>query len=139
MFTLYKELLTLHILLVICWLGAGIITTVISRQCKGDPAWASLLAPLAGRWFPITSGLTGVVGILLWIEGPWRFGEPWVIVAVTGWIVSSVVGSTQLGPKVGKWAETGDRAAFDSYMKLARVDLALLVLIVADMVIKPGL
>ena len=139
MFTLYTVLLTLHILLVICWLGAGITTTVISRQCNGDTAWAPLLAPLARKWFPITSGLTGLVGILLWIDGPYGFGELWILLAAAGWFISSGIGSTQLGPKVEKWAETGDRQYFDAYMKLAPIDLGLLVLIVVDMVMKPGL
>lgn len=138
MFSLYTVLLTLHILLVICWLGAGIATTVISRQCKGDPSWAPLLVPLARKWFPITSGLTGVVGILLVIERPYGFGEPWIAIAIAGWLISSFVGATQLGPRVEKWAETGDREAFDSYMRLALIDIALLTLIVADMVMKPG-
>ena len=138
MFTLYTVLLTLHIMLVVCWLGAGITTTVISRQCKGDPAWAPLLAPLASKWFPMTSGLTGLVGVLLWIDGPWDFGELWILLAVAGWFISSVIGATQLGPKVEQWAQTGDHAAFDAYIKLAPVDLVLLTLIVADMVMKPG-
>ncbi len=97
-----------------------------------------MLAPLAGKWFPITSGLTGLVGILLWIDGPWGFGEPWILIAVVGWIASSVIGATQLGPKVEHWAQTGDRASFDAYLRLAPVDLVMLVLIVADMVMKPG-
>jgi hypothetical protein len=83
--------------------------------------------------------LTGLVGVLLWIDGPWDFGELWILLAAAGWFISSGIGSTQLGPRVEKWAATGDREHFDAYMRLAPIDLGLLVLIVIDMVMKPGL
>ncbi len=138
MFTLYTVLLTLHILAVIGWLGAGVTLQVISASARDNPAWPTLMSAFAGRWFPAVSGLAALTGILLWIDGPWDFGELWVLLAVAGWIVSSAIGATQLTPLSERWSG-GDLAARASFLQIARVDSVILVLIVADMVMKPGL
>jgi uncharacterized membrane protein len=138
MFTLYTLLLTLHILLVILWLGAAITVQVMARQNAGNEAAAPMLEAFAERWFPAVSGLTGLVGILLWIDGPWDFGDLWILLAVAGWLFSSALGATQLGPSVKRWAQ-GDIAARDHFLRLAAIDQTILVLIVFDMVMKPGL
>jgi hypothetical protein len=137
MFTLYTVLLTLHILLVVCWLGAAITTQVITRQSADNPAAGPILHAFAARWFPAVTGLTGLSGISLWIDGPWTFGELWILLAVAGWLISSFVGATRLGPNVERWSQ-GDVAARATFLQIARFDLLLLVLIVADMVMKPG-
>jgi hypothetical protein len=138
MFDLHTVLLTLHILLVVLWLGAGITVQVITRMASDNPNWPAILYPFAERWFPAVSGLTGLAGILLWIESGWSIGEPWIGIAIAGWLISSVVGATQLGPAVQRWHE-GDIAARAKFVKVAQFDSLLLILIVADMVMKPGL
>ena len=138
MFTLYTVLLTLHILLVVSWLGASVTVQVITRMAGDDPGWPPLFNTFAQRWFPPISGVTGLVGIALWIDGPWDFGELWILLAAVGWLISSVVGATQLAPRVERWSK-GDVAARAEFMTYAAADLGLLVLIVCDMVLKPGL
>jgi uncharacterized membrane protein len=138
MFTLYTVLLTLHILFVVAWLGSSMTVQVITRLSGDDPAWPSIFTKFAEKWFPPITGITALFGVLLWIDGPWEFGEPWILIAVVGWIISSIVGATQLSPRVARWAE-GDAAARAEFQKFAQADLLLLVLIVADMVMKPGL
>lgn len=138
MFTLYTVVLTLHILAVIAWLGAGVTTQVLSAQARDDATWPRLLSPFAQRWFPATSGIAALTGVLLWIDGPYGLGELWILLAVAGWIASSVIGGTQLGPATERWAQ-GDLAARDRLITFARVDLVILTLVVADMVMKPGL
>ncbi len=138
MFTLYTVLLTLHILAVVAWVGGGLLTQIVSVQARDDPSWPKLLAGFAPRYFPALSGVAALTGVLLWIDGPWDFGELWVLLAVAGWIVSSAIGATQLTPLSERWAG-GDVVARDRFLKITRVDLVILVLVVADMVIKPGL
>jgi uncharacterized membrane protein len=138
MFTLYTVLLTIHILLVVAWLGAAITVQVITRMATDNPNWPPIFVAFAEKWFAPISGLTGLFGIFLWIDGPWDFGEPWIGIAVAGWLISSVVGATQLAPNVKRWSE-GDVSARARFVKIAQFDALLLVLIVADMVIKPGL
>jgi uncharacterized membrane protein len=137
MFTLYTLLLTLHILFVTAWLGSAMTVQVITRMSGDDPAWPPVFNKFAEKWFPPITGIAGVLGILLWIDGPWDFGEPWILIAAVGWIISSVVGATQLSPRVKRWSE-GDASARAEFQTFAQVDLLLLVLIVADMVMKPG-
>jgi uncharacterized membrane protein len=146
MFTLYTVLLTLHILLVVAWVGAGLTQAVIGQRvvatARGADFYADELDWFGQRWFPLVSGLTGVVGILLWIDGPWGLGEPWLIIAVVGWLISSAVGATQLGPRVARWREEGHRLddpTFKQFQTLVRVDIVLLLEIIVDMVLKPGL
>ena len=138
MFTLYTVLLTVHILLVVAWLGSSITLQVITRTATDNPNWPPIFYGFAEKWFPPITGLTALFGILLWIDGPWDFGEPWILIAVVGWLISSVVGATQLSPNVKRWSE-GDPAGRAAFVKIAQVDALLLILIVADMVMKPGL
>ena len=146
MFTLYTVLLTVHIVLVVLWVGAGSAQAVIGqRALKGGPAgrefYAEQLEWFGTKWFPAVSGLAALFGVLLWIDGPWELGEVWILIAVVGWIVSSVIGATQLGPAVQAWREGGARVDDPAWAKLqrfVRIDQVLLMLIIADMVIKPG-
>ena len=142
MFELYTVLLTLHISLVVLWLGAGVTLQVIAHRVatitpEGLPSIAAQLDWFGQKWFPMISGLTGVVGVLLWIDGPWELGTVWLWIAVVGWVISSAVGATQLGPRVARIHETGSPEAVRDFIAIARVDTVLLFLIVADMVIKP--
>jgi uncharacterized membrane protein len=143
MFTLYTVLLTLHILMVIAWLGASLTLQVLSVRAAnstgGLAAYTDQLAWFGERWFPAVSGLAGLLGVLLWIDGPWDFGEVWILIAAGGWIISSAVGATQLGPRALKLRDAPSAAALREFQTFARVDFTLLVLIVADMVMKPGL
>lgn len=137
MFTLYTVLLTLHILAVIGWLGAAVCVQVLTAQARDQAAWPSMLLRFAQGWFPPITGVTALLGVLLWIDGPWAFGELWLLLAVAGWLASAVIGARVLTPLVERWA-AGDAAAGDRFKRLVKADTVLLVLIVADMVIKPG-
>lgn len=138
MFTLYTVLLTVHILAVVAWLGGGIFAFLVSRQVQAadGPRFAAAVSASAAV-FPAAGGIAALSGIGMWIDGPWGFGEPWILIAVAGWIASSAVGGSQVSAAVKRWAE-GDQAAAATYARYARVDLAILALVVADMVIKPG-
>jgi hypothetical protein len=138
MFTLYTVLLTLHISVVVAWVGAGMTVHVITRQSVDNPAWPGILVRFSEKWFPAVSGLAALTGILLWIDGPWGFGDLWILLAVAGWIASAAIGATQLSPRAARWAG-GDQAVRAEFLTLVQVDQALLFLIIADMVLKPGL
>ena len=138
MLDLYTLLLTLHILAVVAWLGTGLAMVTFSSRvtAANEAVLTEHYSWLGAKWFPIASGLAALTGIGLWIDGPWELGTAWIIIAVVGWIASAIIGATQLDPAVRKWHE-GDQAAASRFRQLARVDLTVLTLVVADMVIKP--
>ena len=139
MFTLYTLLLTLHILAVIAWFGTGLALFVLSRRvtAETEPFFTDHARWLGSKWFPATAGAAALTGIGLWIDGPWELGTTWIWIAVAGWVVTGVLATTQMDPAVGRW-HGGDRTAAAKVRLLAQIDLALMTLIVADMVMKPG-
>ena len=142
MFTLYTVLLTIHILLVVMWLGAAITQQVIATRlaAAGPEAREFFFSQITwfGRsYFPAVTGLTALFGVLLWIDGPWELGTTWLWIAVGGWIVSAFIGSTQLSTRVARLSEGYDEGVYAEFTRIVRFDTLLLVLILADMVIKP--
>lgn len=138
MLTLYTFLLTVHILAVIVWMGSAVFAFLISRQvdaAEGVPVAAAV--ERAATVFPVAGVVAAASGIGLWIDGPWGLGELWILIAVVGWLASSAIGGSQISPAVERWAQ-GDTAGAIAYQRVARVDLAILTLVVIDMVIKPG-
>jgi hypothetical protein len=105
------------------------------------------------EWFGmrifLPSSLTVLVlGIILTVDGPWDFGQTWIILALIGWGLSFVTGAAFLGPESGRigklLAAEGPespavRARIQRIFLVSRIELVLLYLIVLDMVVKPGL
>jgi uncharacterized membrane protein len=148
----YEVLLFLHILATIVWIGAGVclqFLTFRGRQTKDGQFLQSIGAMsdwLAQRLFIPSSLSVFVLGVLLTIEGPWSFDTLWVDLGLAGFAFSFVTGLFFLRPegeRIGKAiAAHGPRsqeAGF--YMKridaVQRLELVILVLVVAAMSIKP--
>lgn len=88
-----------------------------------------------------------VFGFLLVDELGLSLGEAWISFALAVYLGSFLLGSTFLGPESGRIAEiAGERGAEDAEVQsrirrviaLSRVEMAFLVLVVLDMVVKPG-
>jgi hypothetical protein len=78
--------------------------------------------------------------------GPWSFGQTWVLLGIAMFIYSFLSGSLYIGPQMRKvktlvareGAESEEVAALANRIFLAsRIELVFLILIVADMVLKP--
>ena len=150
----YEWLLFFHIAAAIVWLGGGVAIQVLAIRANrtDDPARMTTIAHEA-EWFGTriflpSSLLVLVLGIILTIDGPWDFGQTWVILALIGYGLSFVTGAAFLGPESGRIgkllaAEGPDspavRARIQRIFFVSRIELVLLYLIVLDMVIKPGL
>jgi hypothetical protein len=87
-----------------------------------------------------------LAGITLVWYGPFSF-ELWIALALAGIVATSLVGALYLGPTGGKLAKLAEERGFDDpgviamrdrLILISRLDYALLVLIVLDMVFKPG-
>ncbi|MGZ5292009.1 MAG: DUF2269 family protein, partial [Actinomycetota bacterium] len=110
---------------------------------SGDVEWIGM------RVFAPASGLLLVFGVWMVIDDPaWDFDQFWIIAAIAMFAYSFLSGLLYLGPQSGKLktlfeteGPTSPKAL--SLMRrlflVSRIELVLLVLIVFDMVLKPGL
>ena len=150
---LYDWLLFFHILCAIVWVGGAIALQIIAIRVnrRGPAAAYSLLADfefIGTRVFMPASILLLGLGIWMVAIGPWSFGQTWILLALAMFAYSFVSGAFFLSPQLKKTREVADEKGSDSaevgeltrrLFLVSRVELVFLVLIVADMVLKPFL
>jgi uncharacterized membrane protein len=142
-----------HVLSAIVWVGGGVMIQVLMSHAKkigpesvsvfsGSAEWTSK------RIFMPASFAALVFGIWLVIAGGYDFGDLWIGLGFVGFIASALIGTTILGPTSKKMnalaAERGPNDPVVIHMsrrieRAGRFDLVILILVVLDMVVKPGL
>ena len=151
----YKWLLAFHILLAVVWVGSNTaIQILVIRATRAD---ADKLAYLASEieWYGTrvlvpSSLLLVILGFILLHEssGAYDLGQGWVTFGFVVWLLSFIAGAGFLGPESGRLSKMVDeRGPEDAeYQRrlsriflVSRIELVLLVLVVLDMTIKPGL
>jgi hypothetical protein len=149
--TYYEVLLLVHVLGVAVWLGVGVALLVIGNRFRtgGDNAGLKSLFDqtewLTQRIFIPVSLLVLVAGILLVIEGPWSFGDLWVVLGLAGFAATFLTGILVLKPRseaiaadLQRGGMTDDVARdIGSMFTRMRIDYTVIALVVADMVLKP--
>ena len=152
---LYDWLKAFHILMAIVWVGGAIAMQVLAIRTlrANDPERIHTFAGesefVGTRIFAPASLLLLILGIAMVIEEPaWTFGQFWILAALAMFAFSFVSGMFFLGPRSGtlkRMYETegsnapGAPALIRKLFLISRIELVLMVLIVFDMVIKPGL
>jgi uncharacterized membrane protein len=152
---LYEALLFVHILAAIVWIGGAILINMLGARAtrSADPSrmvgiareaeWVGkrIIAPSGVVLFAM--GLTMVA-----VNDAWTIGQLWIILALVGFGLTFLAGVLFFGPesgRVGKAIDAGGPADPEVLRRIRRIllvgrfDILLLVLIVADMVFKPGL
>lgn len=149
----YEVIKFLHVLAVIVWVGGGVLFQVLLARTKrlGPDAMATFTQ--AGEWtstrifMPASFAALGS-GIWLVVDGPWSFADTWITLGLIGFAISAINGSANLGPTSKKMKELiADKGPADpGVQRLARrldvagrIDLLVLIAVVFDMVVKPGL
>ena len=150
--TIYEFVLLLHIITVIVWLGAGFTMDLLFLRAErtGNPAdigktgeFQEWLVPRVYIPFGV---LTLVFGVLLVFDGPWSFGDLWIVIGLAGWIAAWGIGFIVIRPQGEKMKEivvrhgpTSPEAKRQARLLavVSRVQLLSLFLVVADMVLKP--
>jgi uncharacterized membrane protein len=150
--TRYEFLVLLHIVTVIVWLGAGFTMDLLFLRAErtGNPADLGKTAEfqewLVPRLFIPFGVLTLVLGVLLVLDGPWSFGDLWILIGLAGWFAAWGVGFLVIRPQGEKMKEivmqqgpTSPEARRQARLLavVSRVQLLSLFLIVAVMVLKP--
>ncbi|HEY7267771.1 MAG TPA: DUF2269 family protein [Solirubrobacterales bacterium] len=151
----YKWWLAFHILLAVVWVGSNtaIQIFVIRARMAGPDRLAYFAREI--QWYgtrvlvPSAFILVILGFILLHVSaGAYDLGQGWVLFGFIVWLLSFIVGAGYLGPESGRLSElVEERGPEDpEYLRrlgrifvISRIELLLLVLVVLDMAVKPGL
>jgi uncharacterized membrane protein len=151
--TLYEGLLTVHILAAVLWVGGAAMILILftKLQKANDGPTIGKLGNIAGdlgkKYFMPLSIVVLASGVWMVLEADWGFERLWVLIGLLGIVATVILGAGFLGPGGEKLdqlvAEKGPGAPEvvaqqNRMMTLSRIDLALLILIIVNMAVKPG-
>ena len=150
----YELLLFGHLLAALVWVGGDFMIQMfyLRARAAGPEAVAGFAKSV--EWIGLrvlnTAALLVVAfGVLLVIEvDGYEFSQFWISAALVMFLASAITGAAFLGPESGRIsALSEERGPEDPEVQrriarillISRIELVLLVLIVLDMVLKPGL
>lgn len=148
----YSIFRVVHVVVAVFWVGGGVTLTILGLKAErsSDPNEIATLADQAsfiGEKFFAPAGLiVFLMGIALVINGSLGWSHFWVIAGLVGYVVTFVTGIAVLTPlskRINELATTKDvadpetQAAIRRILLIVRVDVTVLLLVVADMVAKP--
>jgi uncharacterized membrane protein len=143
--TLYEFLLFCHITFVAIWLGGDAMVQVFAfRSFAAGPERTALFMSdvewIGTRVLTPAALLVVLFGVWMVIKEPaWEFSQFWVTAGLMVFIASFLTGAGFLGPESGRISKlVAARGAEDAEVQ-NRIELVLLILVVLDMVAKPGL
>jgi putative copper export protein len=142
-----------HVLSAMAWLGGGLVLSVLAVRVRDspDPAairdFGGILSYVGPR--VLTPGVAGTAGsgiALLLIEDGSQIGRAWVIAAIALFVLAVAIGIghlARIGLRLGRVADApapddDPRALLGSWIRGYAVVLAILIVIVLDMIAKPG-
>lgn len=149
--SLYSMLVFIHILSACAWLGGGFVMQVMGLRLGAAPSKermrdffevAHYVSPRIFMPAAIVTLLSGVT--LVWMGGAF-LRDTWIIIALVGVVLTVMLGATQIGPRVAKihalFESNADVATINPIARrlnlFTRIDVAILVLVLLDMVLKP--
>lgn len=150
--TRYELLVFLHVSAAIVWVGAGFLIAVLvfGAERAGDRLKEAGhhrdVGWLAPRLFIPASLATLLLGIAVVADGPWGFGDLWIVVGLAGWAVSFLLGFFYFKPegeRIGALVEQHGPGHPEVDRRIHRLNvvdrlqLGILFVVVADMAIKP--
>lgn len=148
----YELSKTIHVLAAVIWVGGAAATQLYAMRAKasGEPGRLAAFARdaewIGPRVFLPMSLLLVATGFWMIAEGNLEW-EAWIIIALVAWAASALTGAAFLGPESGRVAAAIDREGPESpdaqrrisrIFLISRIELLILLLIVVDMVVKPG-
>ena len=150
---MYELFKTIHVLAAVAWVGGVILSQVNGALAARSGEQARMLgfirdqAWLGKRYFAPASITLIVAGVVMVADSGWEFSDTWIVIGIALWVASVVIGAGFLGPRSEKLMTDVEQKGLDDpgvqslsrqLAMLSRVDLVILVLVVIDMVVKPG-
>jgi uncharacterized membrane protein len=148
----YNIVLFIHVLAAIIWIGGTSALQVLVFRAKrtGDGAVLGRMSQ-ESEWLGIrvllpVSIVLLIGGITLAIIGPYGFSQPFIIVGLSGFACSVVIGSI-LGPLGKRMKAAVLQHGFDHpevrqrmglVFTMSRIELVILIIVVFFMIVKPG-
>jgi uncharacterized membrane protein len=142
-----------HVGFAVFWVGGGLLLTALALRAERskDPEELATVARQATfvgeKLFAPASGVVLAMGIAMVLNSPAiGFGDTWVIIGLVGFAISFVTGIAVLAPRAKRLVELFDtvgagapqtQAAIREILLISRVDIAVLVIVVFDMLMKP--
>ena len=151
---MYEFLLTIHVLAAVIWVGGGIAMHILGRRVlrRNDPEeiykFSAEVNLIGMRLYAPTSLILLVAGILLVNEAGYEFSQLWITLGFLGWIFSFIVGVGYYGPQDKKLqalvaadgpTAPGVVANVRQALMVNSIEILILLLVVIDMTVKPGL
>ena len=149
----YSIFKLVHVAAAVFWVGGGLLLTALAIRAErsDNPEDLATIARQAAwvgeKLFAPAGGIVLAMGIAMVLESPaWDWGTTWVTIALVGWAISFVTGIAVLSPRAKRLTALLDtvgaaapetQAAVRQLLLIARVDVGVLVLVVADMALKP--
>jgi uncharacterized membrane protein len=150
----YIILKSLHVLAAVTWVGGGLTQNILAaRLIKSNDG--NLMARFAreaewiGTHIYLPSSLV-LLGLGIWMVATeaWNFTDLWIVIGILGFLATVITGAFFIGPTAKKVAagieangpdDPSVKSSIETMLKVGRVDLAVLLLVVVDMVVKPVL
>jgi uncharacterized membrane protein len=148
----YAVFKVVHVAGAVFWVGGGLTLTVLALAAEraSDPREMALIAKQAAfigeRFFAPAGLIVFAMGLAMVTNLNLDWGQFWIVAGLVGYALTFLTGLLVLGPKakrIGKLLETKGpeaaetQAAIRRILLLARFDEGVLLLVVADMVLKP--
>jgi uncharacterized membrane protein len=148
----YALFKVVHVAGAVFWVGGGLTLTVLAlwAERRSDPLEMALIARQAAfvgeRFFAPAGLLVLAMGIAMVTDLSLGWGKFWIVAGLVGYGLTFLTGLLVLGPqakRIGKLIETSGpeaaetQAAIKRILLVARFDEGVLLLVVADMVLKP--
>jgi len=142
----------IHVSVAVFWVGGGLLLTALALRAErsDDPEDLATIARQATfvgeKLFAPAGGIVLAMGITMVVNQHIGFGTTWVDIGLVGFALSFVTGIAVLAPRAKRPVELFDtvgaaapetQAAIKEILIIARVDIAVLLLVVMDMLMKP--
>jgi hypothetical protein len=153
--TVYNWLKLFHVLAAVIWVGGDVMILIMSTRLlkEHDPhrevAFVHDLGEIGKKIIGPVSGVLIVFALTLVAYAPqWNFTDLWIEIAIAGYLATFVTGMFFLGPSAvkidrlladGRSPDDPDvQSLIHRTMVVGRIDVVVLLLVVCDMVLKPG-